>query len=168
MRHVYGLLVGLVTTAVLLLGAGWAVAETGFVLQPGGAAPAPAADASRTWVVLGVMAGIGLLLGLVAAGRVSPLAAFVPSVTLLAWTVAYALDAGRALDFVPDTPSFHELLLQAGRGMRTLLTTGLYAMLGVALFLPVLMPSRWAGSGRSEDDEYEEADEESYWSAKED
>ncbi|WP_344856236.1 hypothetical protein [Planomonospora alba] len=165
MRHVVGLLVGLVTTAVLLLGAGWTVAEAGLVIQPGGGVAALPADERRTWTVLAVMAGTGLLLGLVAAGRVSPLAAFVPSVTLLAWTVVYALDSGRALGFVPDTPSFHQALLQSGRGMTVLLTTGVYALLGVALFVPVLLPSRWRGPGG---DEGEEDDDESYWSARED
>jgi hypothetical protein len=50
-------------------------------------------------------------------------------------------------------------LLQAGRGMLTLLSTGVYGLLGVALFLPVLMPSRWA---RPEPDEEQEEYEESF------
>jgi len=151
MRHVAGVLVGLVVSAVLLFGAGWAVQEAGASL----ASLPPAESGSKTWIALGVMAGIGLLVGLVVAGRASPMATFVPSMVLLAWTVVYALDVRRAMGLVPDDPTFHEVLLQAGRGMGLLLTTGVYALLGVLLFLPVLMPSRWAPRFR-DDEEYEE------------
>lgn len=157
MRHVVGVLVGLVVAAVLLFGAGWAVQEAGASLLP-----LAAESGSRTWIALGVMAGIGLLVGLVVAGRVSPLAAFVPSMVLLAWTVVYALDVRRAMGLVPDDPTFHEVLLQAGRGMGLLLTTGVYALLGILLFLPVLMPSRWAPRFRGDEEEYEESDERGY------
>ncbi|MFD0660406.1 hypothetical protein [Thermocatellispora tengchongensis] len=118
-----------------------------------GATPATTGDV-QLWIALGAMAGVGLVVGLVVAGRVSPLATFVPSMVLLAWTVVYALDMNRALSLVPDDPTMHELLLQAGNGVTALLTTGVFALLGVALFIPVLMPSRWAG--RLEDDEEEE------------
>lgn len=155
MRHVFGVLVGLVVAAVLLFGAGWAVQEAGVSL-----ASPPVESGSKVWIALGAMAAIGLLAGLVAVGRLSPLATFVPSMVLLAWTVVYALDVHRALGLVPDDPVFHPLLLQAGRGMGLLLTTGVYALLGVLLFLPVLMPSRWAS--RFRDEEYEEADDQGY------
>ncbi|MER5623594.1 hypothetical protein [Streptosporangium sp. NPDC002544] len=158
MRHVFGVLVGLVMAAVLLFGAGWAVQEAGASLAP---LPVPAESGSKVWIALGVMAAIGLLVGLVVAGRVSPLATFVPSMVLLAWTVVYALDVRRAMGLVPDDPTFHPLLLQAGRGMGLLLTTGVYALLGVLLFLPVLMPSRWAPRFRDEE-EYEESGEQDY------
>ncbi|MBG0817773.1 hypothetical protein [Planomonospora sp. ID82291] len=158
MRHVFGLLIGLVVTAVLLLGAGWAAAEMGLALQPAQGVAPPVAGTGQNWAAPAAMAGIGLLLGLVVVGRVSPVASFIPSLVLLSWTVVYVLDAGRGLGFLPVNPTFHEALLQAGRGMRILLTTGVYALVGVALFLPVLLPSRWAGSGGDEDDdEYEES-----------
>jgi hypothetical protein len=151
MRHFVGVLVGLVVAAALLVGAGWAVQEgvaaavggSGAAAPPGEAVPPVAEAGARLWIALGGMAGAGLLLGLVVAGRISPLATFVPSMALLSWTVVYALDPPRAISLVPDDPSFHEVLLQAGRGMITLLTTGVYGMLGVALFVPVLFPSRW-------------------------
>ncbi|MFF5206130.1 hypothetical protein [Streptosporangium sp. NPDC000396] len=150
MRHFFGLVIGLVLTAVLLIGGGWAVQEGGAALS------SPAAESGpKTWAALGAMAVIGLLVGLVLAGRASPVTTFVPSMVLLSWTVVYALDVRRAMDLIPDDPSFHQALVQSGRGMGLLLTTGVYALLGVALFLPVLMPSRWAGRARDDDDEYE-------------
>ncbi|GAA4082409.1 hypothetical protein [Nonomuraea soli] len=149
-RHFAGLLVGLVVSAILLGGGGWAVyqATASALASPPGGRP--------MWIALGAMAAVGLVLGLVMSGRISPLATFVPSMVLLAWTVVYVLDINRALSFIPKEPSVHQLLREAGLGNQTLLTTGVYALLGVALFLPVLMPSRWARRDEDlEEDDYE-------------
>ncbi|MEV4184575.1 hypothetical protein AB0J28_24430 [Streptosporangium canum] len=158
MRHFFGLLVGLVMTAALLFGGGWAVQEAGAdaVALSGESGP-------RIWIVLGVMAGIGLLFGLVVAGRVSPLATFVPSMVLLSWNVVYALDAKRAAGLIADAVSLHPALAPAGRGAAPLLAGGVYALLGVALFVPVLMPSRWSGRVREDDDGYERSNDEGYY-----
>ncbi|GIH48929.1 hypothetical protein [Microbispora rosea] len=155
MRHFFGLLLGVVVAAALLLGGGWASQEA----VRGAAQSVDPAKDTRMLIALGVMAVVGLLLGLVLVGRVSPLATFVPSMALLAWTVVYVLDVSRAASLVPSGPSVQAELLQAGRGMLMLLSTGVYGLLGVALFLPVLMPSRWA---RPEPDEEQEEYEESY------
>lgn len=155
MRHFFGLLLGVVVAAALLLGGGWASQEA----VRGAAQSVDPAKDTRMLIALGVMAVVGLLLGLVLVGRVSPLAAFVPSMALLAWTVVYILDVSRAASLVPTGPSVQAELLQAGRGMLTLLSTGVYGLLGVALFLPVLMPSRWARPEQDEEqeEEYEES-----------
>ncbi len=155
MRHFFGLLLGVVVAAALLIGGGWASQEA----VRGAAQSIDPAKDTRILIALGVMAVVGLLLGLVLVGRVSPLATFVPSMALLAWTVVYVLDVSRAASLVPTGPSVQAELLQAGRGMLTLLSTGVYGLLGVALFLPVLMPSRWA---RPEPDEEQEEYEESF------
>ncbi|MFJ2033805.1 hypothetical protein [Streptosporangium sp. NPDC087985] len=133
-------------TAVLLLGGGWAVQQAASKLV--------AESGPDTWTTLGVMAGIGLLFGLVAAGRVSPVATFIPSMVLLSWNVVYVLDAKRADSLLSDVVSFHEGLVPVGQGMALLLANGVYALLGVALFIPILMPSRWSGRERHEDDDY--------------
>ncbi|SDR15127.1 hypothetical protein [Thermostaphylospora chromogena] len=159
MRHVLGFLVGVVVTAVLLFGGGWAVQQA-----TAHAAVPDAVEGARLWIALGAMAGVGLVFGVVAATRISPMAAFVPSMTLLSWTVVYALDMDRALSLIPDDPSMHELLRQAGEGQRVLLTTGVLAMLGVALFVPVLLPSRWVRE-EPDDDEEEDYDEDDYGAA---
>ncbi|GAB3147362.1 hypothetical protein [Microbispora hainanensis] len=155
MRHFFGLLLGVVVAAALLLGGGWASQE----LVRGAAQIVDPAKDTRMLIAIGVMALVGLLLGLVLVGRVSPLATFIPSMALLAWTVVYVLDVSRAASLVPTGPSVQAELLQAGRGTLMLLSSGVYALLGVALFLPVLMPSRWA---RPEQEEEEEEYEESY------
>ncbi|MFI6502495.1 hypothetical protein [Nonomuraea typhae] len=157
MRHFAGLLLGVVVTAAVLVGGGWAVQQAltaGQAVPPGG---------QRLWIALGSMAAVGLVVGLVVAGRVSPLATFVPSLVLLAWTVVYALDPGRALSLVPNQPTMHWLVNEAGAGNKTLLSTGVHGLLGVVLFIPVLIPSRWARRDDELDEEYEPSQEGSYY-----
>ncbi|MGW4796288.1 hypothetical protein ACWEPC_28090 [Nonomuraea sp. NPDC004297] len=151
------MLVGLVVTAAVLGGGGWAVQQAA-----ANAAATPPVD-QKLWIALGAMAAVGLVAGLVMAGRISPMATFVPSLVLLAWTVVYALDANRALSFVPVEPSVNQIVRDIGTGARTLLTTGVYALLGVALFIPVLMPSRWSRRDDDLDDDYEATPEGSYY-----
>ncbi|WP_433442785.1 hypothetical protein [Nonomuraea sp. CA-141351] len=157
LRHLGGFLIGLVVTAAVLAGGGWAVQQV-----VGNAAASPP-DSQKMWIALGAMAAIGLVVGLVVAGRVSPLATFVPSMVLLAWTVVYALDVNRALSFIPSEPSVNQIIRDAGFGAKTLLTTGVFALLGVALFIPVLMPSRWSRRDDELDEDYEATPEGSYY-----
>ncbi|KAB8189742.1 hypothetical protein FH608_037650 [Nonomuraea phyllanthi] len=157
MRHLAGFLIGLVVTAAVLGGGGWAVQ------QVVGNAEASTPDNQKMWIALGAMAAIGLVVGLVVAGRVSPVATFVPSMVLLAWTVVYALDVNRAISLIPSEPSVNQIIRDAGFGAKTLLTTGVYALLGVALFIPVLMPSRWSRPHDELDEDYETTPEGSYY-----
>ncbi|MFB9470356.1 hypothetical protein ACFFR3_12625 [Nonomuraea salmonea] len=157
MRHLAGLLVGLVVTAAVLGGGGWAVRHALDV------AAATTADEKTMWIALSSMAAVGLVVGLVTAGRISPLATFVPSMVLLAWTVVYALDVNRALSLIPTGQSVNQIVLEAGVGAKTLLTSGVYALLGVALFIPVLMPSRWSRRQDDLDDDYETSPEGGYY-----
>jgi len=151
------LLVGLVVTVAVLGGGGWAVQ------QAVGTAAATPLDPQKTWIALGSMAAVGLVVGLVVAGRVSPMATFVPSMVLLAWTVVYALDATRALSLVPQEPSVNQIIRDAGSGDKLLLTSGVLALLGVVLFIPVLMPSRWSRPHDDLDEDYESTPEGSYY-----
>jgi hypothetical protein len=152
MRHFFGFLIGVVVAAGLLIGGGWgsqeAVRGVSQNLDP--------VNDPRMLIALGVMAMMGLLVGLVLVRRPSPLATFVPSLVLLAWTVVYALDASLATSLAPTGPAIRQELAQAGGGMLTLLSTGVYGLLGVALFIPVLMPSRWAGPPQDEEEQEEE------------
>ncbi|MFC5817813.1 hypothetical protein [Nonomuraea harbinensis] len=144
------MLLGLVVTAAVLGGGGWAVQQTMADVQA-----APPVGPSL-WIALGSMAAVGLVVGLVVAGRVSPVATFIPSMVLLAWTVVYALDANRALTLLPDGPAVNGIVREIVSGAHILLRGGVLALLGVALFIPVLMPSRWARRYDEDDDDYEE------------
>ncbi|GAA0991817.1 hypothetical protein GCM10009555_079800 [Acrocarpospora macrocephala] len=158
MRHIFGLLVGVVVAAALLFGGGWASRESlrGMVQNID-----PLRD-TRMLIALGIMLVIGLLVGLLLAGRISPVATFIPSMILLAWTVVYIIDVSRAAALAPIGASVQKEISEAGEGMLTLLGNGVYGMLGIALFVPVLMPSRWAGRPQEEEDEYEETQPEYY------
>ncbi|MEO3807647.1 hypothetical protein ABGB17_01445 [Sphaerisporangium sp. B11E5] len=159
MRHFLGLLLGIVMTAVLTAGAGWASQDVvrGLVSAAGGATAVDPVRDTKALVAIGAMAVAGLLLGLVVAGRVSPLATFVPSMVLLAWTVIYVLDVNRALGLAPTDPTLDARIVQAGRGMQDLLAKGVFALIGIALFIPVLMPSRWSGRDDAEEPYEEES-----------
>ncbi len=148
MRHVIGFLLGILVTAALLFGTGWAT--QGAVL--GAANLIAPVNQSQVLVALGAIAAAGLVLGLVLVARLSPLTVFVPSIVLLAWTVVYVLDVGRAMNLAPVAENLQQDLVRAGRGMQTLLASGIYLMMGIALFIPVLMPSRWAGPERDDSD----------------
>ncbi|GAA4557213.1 hypothetical protein [Planotetraspora kaengkrachanensis] len=150
MRHFFGFLVGVVVAAVLLAGGGWAAQE----LVRGVSQHLDPATDTRMLIAVGVMVVTGVLLGLVLALRTSPMATLVPALALLAWTVVYVLDASTATGLVPTGSAFQAELVLAGKGMTTLLSSGVYGLLGVALFIPVLMPSRWAAP-LDEDDEDE-------------
>jgi hypothetical protein len=158
MRHVFGFLFGILVTLVLLLGTGWAA--QGVVQRPAGAVSL--LDHTQVLVALGVMAVVGLVLGLVLVARMSPLAVFVPSLVLLAWTVVYVLDVNRAMSLAPIAPGLQPDLVRAGQGMQAMLSSGIYLMIGIALFLPVLMPSRWTGPER-DDDDYDAGHDRSYY-----
>ncbi|WP_245775423.1 hypothetical protein [Nonomuraea wenchangensis] len=165
LRHLGGFLIGLVVTAAVLAGGGWAVTQAAAqaAVHVTGQAPVTPADNQQLWIALGAMAAVGLVYGLVVAGRISPLATFVPSMVLLAWTVVYALDPARAISLVPAEPSVNQIVREAGAGAQTLLTTGVLALLGVALFIPVLMPSRWSRPQDDLDDDYESSQEGGYY-----
>jgi hypothetical protein len=159
MRHVIGFVIGVVVAAVILFGSGWASQDA---VRGAVSVVAPVSN-GRILVGLGVMALVGLVFGLVMVGRLSPLSAFIPSIVLLAWTVVYALDVPRAMSLAPVGPSVQQDLAQAGRGMESLLSTGVFALLGVALFIPVLMPSRWAAPPKRDADEFEETPDQAYY-----
>jgi hypothetical protein len=156
MRHLFGFLVGVVVAAGLLVGSGWAAQEmvrgVSENLDPG--------SDPRMLIAVGVMAVLGVLLGLPLAMRTSPLATFVPAMVLLAWTVLYALDVSSATSIAPTGAAVPQELALAGKGMITLLSTGVYGLLGMAMFIPVLMPSRWAASPRDEEEPEEKKEEE--------
>lgn len=129
MRHVGGLVLGIIAIPLVLYGTGWGYARTLHVV--GGAPP----TGSREALGYAALGGVGLLVGLILAPRLSPLASFLPAAALLAWTGALFWNTQRAVGWAPADA--------AGNGMSALLMSGVYGLLGVALLLPLLMPRRW-------------------------
>jgi hypothetical protein len=142
MRHLVGVILAIVMAAVLFFAASW-----GYLKLVAGQARIgglPAGGGSSFWhdrAVLegfGALAAAGLVAGiLIAVPRVSPLAAGLPGLVLLAWTGLYLSSARRAVQYIPlKTRSY-------GAGFEELLFDGVLAFAGLAMVIPLFVPSRW-------------------------
>jgi hypothetical protein len=140
MRHLVGVILAVVMAAVLFFAASWGylklvVGRTALGVLPGG---------HSLWhdraVVegFGVLAAVGLAAGiLVAVPRISPLAAGLPGLVLLAWTGLYLSSARRAVRYVPLKTRPY------GAGFEDLLFDGVLALAGLVMIMPLFVPSRW-------------------------
>src|SRR5262249_54025626 len=97
---------------------------------------------------LAALAGAGLLLGiLLAVPAVSPLATGLPGLALLGWTVLLVVSASQAQRLIP----VHHGSIASG--WQLLLTSGVLAVLGGAMIVPLFVPSRWRRRERIDDDD---------------
>jgi hypothetical protein len=84
------------------------------------------------------VAATGLLAGiLVAAPRISPLAAGLPGLLLLGWTALYVVNVRRAVSLIPLKSHAY------GAGFEAMLVTGILGAAGLAMIMPLFIPSRW-------------------------
>ena len=138
MRHLSGLVFALVASAALFFGGG---AGAWLFIQSHGAAAGLTLHALTTPSVLGPLAGLvgtGLLVGILVAVRpVSPLGPGLPGLALLAWSGLLVARGAYALTFVPLASTHY------AAGFSRLLVSGVLAMIGSAMIVPLLMPSRW-------------------------
>ena len=138
MRHLIGLVLGIVLTPLLAAGPVWS-----YQRAAGLAGTARSFEDLRPDVLpaIAVMAAIGLVLGLVLAARwVSPLASLVPALAYLGVTGAYVAAPFQVLPRVPEGEPY-------GIGV-AFLGSGVYALLGMALLIPSFLPSRWRRAAR--------------------
>ena len=144
MRHFIGLILGLVLAAALFFGGGWG-AEHVSALAVSHSVGLP----SRTGLIgLAAMLGVGLLIGvLLVVPAVSPLATGLPGLVLLGWTALLAVSAHRALAWIPLRSHAY------GLGFRALLLSGMLALIGIAMIIPMFLPGRWHGTRGYDDDE---------------
>jgi hypothetical protein len=133
MRHLIGLVLGLVAAAAVFFGGGWGVARimaahahgTSLVGTSGG-------------LTLAALLGTGLYLGLlVGVPAFSPIGAGLPGLILLAWSGLEVFKTHWALRLIPLSG------YQEGSGFQTMLTIGVLALLGALLVVPLFVPSRW-------------------------
>ena len=143
MRHFIGLILGLVLAAALFFAGGWG-AEHVSALAVGHSVGLP----SRTGLIgLAAMLGVGLLMGvLLVVPAVSPLATGLPGLALLGWTAMLAVSARRALAWIPLQSHAY------GLGFRALLLSGMLALIGIAMIIPMFLPGRWHSTRGYEDD----------------
>ena len=133
MRHLTGFILAIALGAALFLGAGW-----GFTHLTSLAVEGTALTSATGLIALSALAATGLFLGIVIAVRaISPLASGLPGLTLLAWSALLAVREHQALRWIPlQDHAF-------GAGYRALLVSGVLALLGAAMIVPLFIPARW-------------------------
>ena len=141
MRHLIGIGLAIVLSVAVFFGGGWAYNRL-FTRNLGAEWSLPTGGnfVSNSVVTSGLaaMAGVALLIGLALVIRwVSPLAAGLPGLVLLAWTALYVASPVRAVQYIPLKAH------NVGLGFAGLGTTGILGAAGVVLVMPLFIPSRW-------------------------
>jgi hypothetical protein len=144
MRHRIGIILAVIMTGVLFFPGAWGYLRLLRVPAPTDQlSNLPAGGGSllsyhHVLLALAAIVGTFLLAGiLVAAPRISPLAAGLPGLLLLAWTALYLVSVRQAVDLIP---------LRAdpfGAGFEAMLFNGILAGAGLAMIVPMFVPSRW-------------------------
>jgi len=147
MRHLIGLILAVAVGVALFFGAGW-----GFTHLTGLSAQGTGLTSPTGLIAWSALAATGLLLGIVIAVRaISPLAPGLPGLVLLAWSALLAVREHQALRWIPlQDHAF-------GFGYRALLVSGVLALLGTAMIVPLFIPARWR-SASSLDVEEDDSD----------
>ena len=158
MRHLYGVALAVLLAAAVFFAAAWGytlvingtsasgAANSGAPPADGGGLPAGGGSLLMNGHVIaggGLMLAVGLAAGLLMLlPRVSPLAAGLPGLVLVAWTALYISDVREAVRLIPLPSQGY------GTGFQILLMDGLLGMAGMAMIVPLFIPSRWRGAPR--------------------
>jgi hypothetical protein len=150
MRHLLGIMGAIALAAAVFFAAGWGYQRLLRIpVVNGGAATLPAQGGellhdTNVLYAFAAVAGTGLLAGIfIAVRRVSPLAAGLPGLALIAWTVVYGFSVRRAVHYIPLRGDTY------GAGFEAMLMNGVLAAAGLALVVPLFIPSRWRSPARS-------------------
>ena len=144
MRHRIGIVLAVIMTGVLFFPGAWgylrllrlpAPADQLSDLQAGGGS---LISEHHVLLALAAVAGTALLAGiLVAAPRISPLAAGLPGLLLLGWTGLYLANVRQGADLIPLRSD------PFGAGFEAMLFNGVLGAAGLAMIVPMFVPSRW-------------------------
>lgn len=144
MRHVIGIGLAIGLAAAVFFAAGWGYARLLRVPVANAAASTLPAQGggllhdSNVLYAFAAVAGTGLLAGIfIAVRQISPLAAGLPGLVLIAWTVLYGVGVSRAVRYIPLRGDSY------GLGFEAMLMNGVLAAAGLALVVPLFIPSRW-------------------------
>jgi hypothetical protein len=141
MRHLLGVVLAIVLAAAVFFAASWGYLK--LLIGPAGSGALPAGGGSllHHHAVLegfGALLGVGLLTGvLIAVPRISPLAAGLTGLALLAWTGLYLVSVRHAVQYIPMKSRAY------GAGFEAMLFDGVLALVGLAMIIPLFIPSRW-------------------------
>jgi hypothetical protein len=129
----------IVMAAAVFFGGSWGYLK--LLAGKAGALPGAASSLVHNHAVLegfGALLAVGLLAGLlVALPVISPFAAGLPGLALLGWTGLYLFSVRRAVQYVPLKSHPY------GAGFEDLLFDGVLALAGLAMIIPLFVPSRW-------------------------
>ena len=137
MRHVLGVILAVALAAAVFFAASWGYLK----LVAARTAPAAGGSLIHDHAIVegfGALLAVGLLAGiLVAVPVISPLAAGLPGLVLVAWTGLYLASTRRAVQYIPLKSHPY------GAGFQLLLFNGLLGLAGLVLVIPLFVPSRW-------------------------
>jgi hypothetical protein len=144
MRHLAGIILAIAAALVVFFAGSWGYLR--LVRAPavsGSLAPAHGGSLISNHNVLEALAALlatGLVIGiLVGVPRVSPLAAGLPGLAMLALTGLYLASVQHAVQLIPlRNRAF-------GAGFEALLIDGVLGLAGLAMVVPLFVPSRWRG-----------------------
>src|SRR6516225_8876829 len=144
MRHRIGMVLAVIMAAVLFFPGAWGYLRLLRIPAAAGQLSRLPADGgslisdNNVLIALAALAGTGLLAGiLIAVPRISPLAAGLPGLMLLGWTALYLVSVRQAVDLIPLRSD------PFGAGFEAMLFNGILGAVGLALILPMFVPSRW-------------------------
>jgi len=151
MRHRIGLILAVVMSAVLFFPGAWGYLRLlRLPAAAGQLSQLPAGGGSllsshEVLIAFAAFAGTALLAGiLIAVPRISPLAAGLPGLALLGWTGLYLVSVRQGVDLIPLRSD------PFGEGFEAMLFNGILAAAGLAMIVPMFVPSRWRTSGTGE------------------
>ena len=149
MRHVIGIGLAVGLAAAVFFAASWGYLRLLRIpVANGGASTLPAQGGgllhdSNVLYAFAAVAGTALLAGIfIAVRQISPLAAGLPGLALIAWTVVYGFSVRRAVHYIPLRGDTY------GVGFEAMLMNGVLAAAGLALVVPLFIPSRWRARDR--------------------
>ena len=144
MRHVIGIGLAIGLAAAVFFAASWGYLRLLRIpVANGGASTLPAQGGGllhdgNVLYAFAAVAGTALLAGIfIAVRQISPLAAGLPGLALIAWTVVYGFSVRRAVHYIPLRGDTY------GVGFEAMLMNGVLAAAGLALVVPLFIPSRW-------------------------
>jgi hypothetical protein len=141
MRHLIGVALAIVMAAAVYFAASWGYLKLLIGPARTGVLPAGGGSLIHNHAVLegfGVLLAVGLLAGiLMAVPWISPLASGLPGLAMLAWSGLYLFSVRRAVHYIPLKSQSY------GAGFEALLFDGVLAAAGLALIIPLFVPSRW-------------------------
>jgi hypothetical protein len=141
MRHVTGLTLAIVMAAAVFFAGSWGYLKLLIGPAKDGVLPAGGGSLIHDHAVIegfAALLAVGLLAGiLMALPAISPLASGLPGLALLGWTGLYLFSVRRAVQYIPLKSQSY------GTGFEAMLFDGVLALVGLAMIIPLFVPSRW-------------------------